>query len=404
MNSSNVSPKFLCFINEHQNDDVNRLRLQWHGRGNDIDIDFAIIQIECRRKCRTKLSNFLQKETFLFPSVVASEQASHQAVARYHADTFGQKGTLLDMTAGLGIDAFSFSKAGMKVVAYEIDEKKSAILRHNSEILRLSNFDVTNGDSVEYIRKEKIYFDIIFIDPARRKENNSRVYNFRDCEPDILSIQDDIQECCGRLLIKGSPLLDITQTLRDIHNVKSVHVVSVEGECKEILIEAGKNGGGVYFKAIDLHKDGHIISELEYAESNLMEYCEFASGIKPGMFLYEPNASVMKLAPWGILTNQFPAIRKLGKDSHLFISECYYEKFPGRILTIEKIITKKDRKSLKGLPANIVTRNYPLTADNLRKILRMKEGSDSFLYGTRIGKEPILILCRKVNPNVNQNR
>ena len=404
MHSPLLTDDLLKFIAEHRNDNTEQLRLKWHGKNPGFDIDFALTQIECRRRCRIKLSRFTADERFLFPTVVASEQASNQSVASYHAETFAQSGSLLDMTAGLGIDAFTFSKKGMKVAAFELDEFKADVLRHNSEIIGLKDFKTVSGDSVEALNNNNESYDIIYIDPARRKGNNERAYNFKDCQPDILTLQNDLLERCEKLLIKGSPLLDVTQTVRDIREIKSIHVVSVENECKEVLIEAGKNMNAIKYVAVDLNKDGKIISKLEFLGNDTGKACDYSCEFTPGLYLYEPNASVMKLAPWAILSDRYPGLKKLGKDSHLFISDSRFDDFPGRVLKIDKTINKKDRKTLKGFPANVVTRNYPLSADNLRKKLGVREGTDSFIYGTRIGKDPILLLCERCRNDDNQNR
>lgn len=409
------SPEFFSFISKNSNQDPIKLRLSLYKKDSSIDMDFALTQIVCRQKSSRKLSKFIKNEKFLFPSTLSAEQATHQAVATFHSTLLGnQNGSLLDMTAGLGIDVLTMSDNTTEATAIELDPLKAEILKYNAALLGKTNLEVVNGDSAAWILGNDRIFDTIFIDPARRKEDNSRAYNFHDCLPDIVKLQDSLIYKTSRLLIKASPLLDISQTLKDIKNVTSIRVVCVQGECKEILIEASKPQDSlpstpILYEAIDLNEDGKIISYFGYTREkknyNITQEVKdelinksypLEADIKRGNYLYEPNAAVMKLAPWAELCVKFPKVKKLAQSSHLFISSELYPDFPGRILIIEKPIEKKDRKAIKGLPVNVVVRNYPLTVSELRKKLGVKEGTDLFLYGTTLSK-PLLILSRKLS-------
>ncbi len=413
-----LSPEFFDFIASHINGDPIKLRLSLHDKATNFDVDFALTQIESRKKCSRKLKNFIQNKKFLFPSTLSAEQASHQAVAQFHASLLSDC-TLLDMTAGLGIDAMTMAENASEAVAIELDPLKAATLKYDSELLGKRNLEVINADSVDWLEKSDRRFDIIFIDPARRKEDNSRAYNFHDCLPDIIALQDSLLNRSKHLIIKASPLLDVTQTLKDIRNVTAIRALCVQGECKEILVEASRHDNTsanlsltpILYEAIDLNEAGAIISrfsyssqpespapapetEPSYASETLPSYAS-ESDLSNGSYLYEPNAAVMKLAPWKELSTKFPSLKKLAPSSHLFTSPELYPEFPGRVLRIERVIEKKDRKSLKGLPVNVAVRNYPLSVAELRKTLKVKEGKDHFLYGTTLSK-PILILAERV--------
>lgn len=430
--SQTLNEDFFSFISNHLYDDPVKLRLNMHRKELSFDVSFALTQIESRKKTAKKLKHFIAEDKFLFPTTLSAEQASHQAVAKYHAmlisgiKGFGiihetvidsdlnnfpedpgvlnsgpHNGSLLDMTAGLGIDAMTMSDNANETIAIELDTLKADILKYNSSLLGKKNITVVNDDSVEWINRFSGFFDTIFIDPARRKEDNSRVYNFHDCIPDILNLQDSLLSRCSRLLIKASPLLDVTQTLKDIRDVKAIRAVCVQGECKEILIEASALPGQLLYEAVDLNEEGEIKSLFRFkkiGDESALSANSFArkEDIEPGNYLYEPNAAVMKLAPWPELGRRFPGIRKLALSSHLFISSELFRDFPGRVLKIEKLIEKKDLKALKGLPVNVAIRNYPLSAVELRKKLGVKEGTDLFLYGTTLFK-PSLILAKKID-------
>lgn len=330
---------------------------------------------------------------FIFPTLLSSEQASHQSIAYYHASLLEKDNNILDMTAGLGIDAISFARKGADVTAIELDKIKCEALQHNIKVEKKNNISVINADSVNWIKQSSYHFDAIFIDPARRGNDKARLYNLHDCSPDVVLLQDEIMSHCKRLLIKASPMLDVSETLRDIKNTSAIHAVCVEGECKEILVEVNPEKKIRSFFAVDLNRSGHVLSQLKYDENDMQKEIIYAQEIHSCHYLYEPNAAVMKLSPWKILSARFPNLKKLAPDSHIFISADLYADFPGRIMRIEKEINKKDRNSLKGIPINIVSRNYPLSADALRKDIGAKEGNDDFLYASRLGKKPILLKC-----------
>ncbi len=401
-----INNDFFDFINKHKADDVSSLILKHRNKETDIDIEFAAVQIKGRQKNSKKLKRFVDYDRFIIPTLLSAEQSSHQAVASYHASLLSHSTTLLDMTAGLGIDVMTMSEKCSDVTAIEIDPLKAAFLTYNFRLLGISNVSVINTDSVEWVKNIDKIFDCIFIDPARRGEDNKRTYNFHDCAPDIISIQPLLIQKCHRLFIKASPLLDITQTLHEISNVSAIRAICVEGECKEILIESVtrkadavdlQDDPPILKEAIDLDNNGKIISIFSYIDSgveSISDYCE-ESDIKTGHYLYEPNAAVMKLSPWKELNLKYKDLKKIAPSSHLFISDKLYDDFPGRKLRIEKLIEKKDRKNLKGLPVNVAVRNYPMSAEDLRKQLGVKEGRNHFIYGTRL-KKPVLILADKI--------
>lgn len=399
MDIQKLPAQFFNFIKSHSNSDTSLLRLKFHNKESEFDMGFALTQIECRKRFGKKLSTFISNDRFLFPSSLAGEQASHEAVAKYHSSLFGSHEKVLDMTAGLGIDSIAIAGNADLVTSCEIDETKAECLRHNISVLGISNLKVINSDSVEIINSRSFdSFDTVFIDPARRDSGNERVYNFHDCQPDILKLQEYILFAGKRLVIKGSPLLDISQTLIDFPSTTAIRSVSVDGECKEILVEAEKRGSLQTIEAVSLDRSGKIIYDFKYTpseESGEVAYAEY-SDIRNGSFLYEPDAGIMKLAPWNILSSRFNGLKKFGKSTHLFVSDSYHKGFPGRIMRIERILEKNDRKNLKGLPVNVATRNYPMSAIELRKKLKVKEGLDSFVYGSRIGDDTILILAERL--------
>lgn len=398
---------FYRFVSDFSKTDPSALRLSCHGKDMGFDTDFAVTQIDCRRRCARKLPGFIAESRFLFPSVVASEQASHESVAKYHASLVGVNMKVLDMTAGLGIDAMSVAMSGNEVTACDIEPRKTEILSHNAEVMSVSGLSVLTCDSIGWLRDSDEFFDIIFVDPARRDVNDRRVYGFHECQPDVIDNMALLRERCGRLIIKASPLLDVSRTIADIPSATAVRAVSVDGECKELLVEVEgdrcqpedgiRTNKGILYEAVCLSGKGGVVAGLSYHDDGRSGGVRYAcmEDVRDGMFLYEPDPSLMKLAPWDVVCDRFPAILKLGASSHLFVSDEFYSGFPGRKLRIGSIIQGKDLKSMNGMEVNVVVRNYPMTPADIRRKYRLKEGKDEFLYATRIGDKPVMMLASR---------
>lgn len=392
-----ISTSIIDFVRRHENDDVNALRLKYTGKifDEDFDLEFALIQIEARRKCKKKIPTLVENPFFIFPSLVSSEQASNEAVARFHASLIPSGASLLDLTAGLGIDDMAFAKVGIKVTSCEIDENKSLMLQHNSKILGLDkNLTVICADSMEYIKTDTHSYDVVFVDPARRDCSGKRVHALSDCQPDILSNMNIIMRHTDHLLVKSSPLLDLSLIINTVSDLYHIYVVCFRGECKEVLIEIRKNEIFTGVTAIDLNWN-HTISEFNCkmptsADSAAIKYAELPSPISY-KYLYEPNAAVMKTGEWVTLQKEFPDLRKADINTHLFLSDTLYEDFPGRVLRIDAIPDKKALKHLKGVQYNVVSRNHPLTAPLLSKKFGIVPGSSQFLYAFRFKGTPLIV-------------
>ncbi|MDE6380440.1 MAG: class I SAM-dependent methyltransferase [Muribaculaceae bacterium] len=395
-----ISEKTIKFIQEHSKDDTNTLRLKYAGKSTmmDIPIEFALLQIESRRKAQKKIPTFIEHPSFIFPDALAAEQASNEAVARYHASLISPESTLLDLTAGLGIDDLTFAMAGINVTACEIDKTKAEALTHNAETLGLgSKISVNNVDSMSYIEECKKHFDVVFSDPARRTTAGKRVHALAECQPDILKAMDRILQITDRLIIKSSPLLDLSLIRNTVDNLCRIHVVCFKGECKEVLIDIQKGKEFEGIKVIDLDMK-RVISHFETHLSPIESKPMLADAPSPACYryLYEPNAGVMKTGAWGELNRQYPDIRKADINSHIFLSDTFFEGFPGRITQIEGIIDKKAMKNLKGKKCNVVARNHPLSATEIAKRYSLKPGDDTYLYAFRYHAKPVGLLARQI--------
>lgn len=397
-----ISDKTMKFIMDHIKDDPNALRLKYSGNSEKmgIPVDFALMQIEARRRTLKKLPTFLDNPYFIFPDSLAAEQASNEAVARFHSTLMKTGSSILDLTAGLGIDDMIFAMNGMTVTACEIDCAKSMALTHNVEIMGLKErLSVINVDSMDYVRECKMKYDVVYSDPARRATTGKRVLALSDCQPDVLTGMNAIMKLSDRLMIKCSPLLDLSFIRETVDNLSHIYVVCLKGECKEVLIDIDreKEFSGVTVVDMDM-KD--TISRFECLSSPIYEegLIRYADNTDPCdyKYLYEPNSGVMKTGAWEDLSQQFPDLWKAECNTHLFFSDTFYEYFPGRILAIDRQLNKKTLKGMKGHKYNIVARNYPLSAQEVAKKYYLNPGDKTYLYAFRYKGKPICLLAESI--------
>lgn len=400
---NNLKESFFDFIEGHAGEDASDLALKYAGHDLGFPLDFAILQISLRKKCSRKLAGFISRRHFLFPDGISSEQASDERVAAYHASLCGSGKRVLDMTAGLGIDAMSIAMHGNRVTSCELDPLKCECLRHNADLLESARLEVINADC-RIILKDISDTDIIFIDPARRNIDKSRAYSFRDCTPDVLDMMDEMRNVARHIFIKASPLLDISAVLTELPDTSRIHLVCARRECKELLVEIdGSEFKGV--KIVDLLDNGEPKSEILFSQSELNDFCPPIASvdeIENGSYLYEPNPGMMKLSCYGVICRKFERLKRISSNTSLYLSRNSHPDFPGRMLRIDSILDKKGCKELKGERYNVAVRNYPLSAAELRKKLKVKEGQDRFIYGFRAGERafPMLVAASIVaGPN-----
>lgn len=403
-NNYELGINFYEYVKNNASADVRQLILSGYGSKTDFPLRFAVTQIECRQKSSRKLSTFTAHPEFLFPSLQAAEQATHQCVASYHAMLVGAGHEVADLTAGLGIDAFILSMHDNYVTALELDSDRANVLRHNANVLGLNKIRIIEDDSIKWLKNRfaRQHFDIIFVDPARRDAYDRRKFLFHDCLPDIVSAWGEIAQSADIIMIKASPLLDIDYALRTFDNVEEIHLVCVKGECKEVLLiirGAGMSGNDdtvaspqIITVDIDDCQDAslHFISRWQCPCSDLGNVTDYLShyDISTGTFIYDPNAAIHKLHCANALCHSFNGLVKFSANTDLYWSADYIDDFPGRKFRIEKIIDNRSMKSLKDSRYEVAVRNYPLTAEQLRKRLGvLPGGNDRFIYGCRVGNK-----------------
>lgn len=423
MTDSNTS----AFISAHRNDDVRKLALS-APRDAGIDIPFALDQIAGWQTACRKLPSWAEVEGVIYPPHLSMEQCSSELTARYKSklmESFINKGEghLVDITGGFGVD-FSFVAQGFRRCTYvEQQERLCEIVRHNLPLLGLPEAETVCGDGSEVIRGMQTDGELaIFVDPARRDVNGKRTFAIADCTPDILGFIDEMAKKASVVMIKLSPMLDWHATVADINahisggnGVREVHIISVGNECKELLIAVStrydsplkvvcvNDNRDFAFLARDIQheSDSDPYDTASQNEANMQDIYPTPSSsvgsIDEASHLYVPNASVMKAGCFTLLSKRF-ALRKVGNNSHLFVGNQTVEGFPGKGYAISAVSTmnKKDlRSALSGIErANIATRNFPLSPEQLRKKLKLKDGGSTFLFATTDSAERhLMFVC-----------
>lgn len=356
----------------------------------NIPVGTLIEQIEGRRKAQTKLPTWYASKGIIYPPKVHLEQTSSETTAQ-HKSTLVAGKTLVDITGGFGIDSYFFAKKFHSVMHFELQPMLSAMVKHNLACLQQKNISCAAGDALEGIKEN--YFDVIYADPSRRNKQKGKVFLLKDCEPNIPKHLDYLLERCNTLLIKTSPMLDISIGLEELSYVHEIHIVAVQNEVKELVWKISKKEKHTpEIHTINFTKKGP--QKLQFTWGQILE--EIID--EPKKYLYEPNAAILKSGGYNVISHTHQ-VSKLHKHSHLYTSTNLL-KFPGRRFEIEKIIpySKKDmRHGIDFDKANITTRNFPESVATLRKKWRLKEGGNRYLFfTTNKNNKKILLICSKI--------
>ena len=390
------------FIDAHVDADVNKLALQ-KSKFKDIDFEFAIQQIHGRQKTRDKLPYLGNVPRFVFPPSLALEQCSSEITAQYKRDVINDifcldarpcVSTVADLTGGFGIDTLSFAQSFQICHYVEPQQSLCDIMAFNSKLLHLDHIQIHQSIMEDFIQKMD-GLDVIYADPSRRDTHGSRVVGLEDCSPNILLYKDLLLRKSCLLMLKLSPMLDIKRALAQLPETCEVHVVAVDGECKELLFLLSKNKTeDVKFVTANLKNDQceqFCFTAREEAEA----LPRYAKEVKK--YLYEPNAAILKAGAFKSLAVRY-GLEKLHPHTHLYTSDTQLETFPGRCFQVVKVLSVKDALQLKNemSKANVSVRNFPLSADELRKKLKLADGGEVYLFGTTIEKDrKVVMLCQK---------
>ena len=391
MNKSILNIDIQDFINKNLNEDPARLIL----KGSpfpEIKIQEIADQIISKRKCEKKLPTWFQTNSIYYPNRINIEQTSSEITADYKA-TLVSGISLVDITGGFGVDCYYFAKKINKVVHCEIAPDLSHIVRYNFKIMRVENVKTATENGLDYLRRDNKRYDWIYADPSRRNDTKGRVFLLEDCSPDIPKNLDLLFEFSDNVLLKISPLLDISATIKALKNTKEIHVVAVNNEVKELLFLLQKN----YTAEITLRTVNIKNKTIEIFDSSSNQKAK-ASYHLPCNYLYEPNAAILKSGLFNEVSSQLN-VYKLHSNSHLYTSENLIE-FPGRRFRIVQSTVFDKKKLLQLIPsgkANITTRNFHQSVAQIRKKTGIKDGGSVYLFfTTNLHNKPVVLICEKV--------
>ncbi|WP_299122670.1 RsmD family RNA methyltransferase [uncultured Winogradskyella sp.] len=392
MNLDILNIEIQEFINANLKSDISNLLLK--GVSFDgIETKSIIEQIEAKKRCEKKLPTWFNAANIYYPNKLNIEQTSSEITAKYKANLVSGK-SLIDLTGGLGVDAYYFSKQIENVIHCEINTELSDIAKHNYKALNVSNITCKNDSGIEVLKELDQHFDWIYIDPSRRDDSKKKVFLISDCTPNVKTFQTLFLKYAKHVMIKTSPLLDISATLSDLKHTKEIHVVALNNEVKELLWVLERNyEGNVIIKTVNLQKDK--IQNFEFHFEN--ETITNPNYSEPLTYLYEPNSAILKAGAFNSISEQLE-LNKLHKHSHLYTSDVLVD-FPGRRFKIEKKLAfnKKAFAKEKISKANVTTRNFPLTVGDIRKKLKIKDGGSVYVFFTTdLNDEKIILVCSKI--------
>ncbi len=395
-----MTKEFIDFIKTHEDEDTARLLLS-SARYPAIDMPLVVQQIEGRRTAREKWPSLLAYDDFLYPPRLNREQASSEATARYKADLTVGSNIAADLTGGMGIDSMILARSIEEIHYIEQNGQLCDIMRHNCIALGKGNVDVHQDDSLKWLKNEKRFFDLLYIDPSRRDAAGQRTVAFENCQPDILeNLPLLMSRCTNTLMIKASPMIDINIATKQLKIVNEVHIVAVRGECKEVLFLCR---GGLHRSDTEACKEPVI--NCVNIKNNDISYFQFTQSEEQGSegrycttlgkYLYEPDATLMKGGPFKLLCQRYN-LSQLARNTHLFTGNELLPHFPGRKFSViaEVGLTRKEvRTWIPDGRVHVVTRNYPVASAELQHRLGLKEGGSLFIIATTVGSRKTGFIC-----------
>lgn len=404
-----VSTPTLDFIRQHQKDDVRQLAFLG-SKYPEVDMPFALDQIRGRQMAAAKLPKWAATEGIVYPPHISMEQCSSEPTALYKAalavrvlGSGAQGASFIDLTGGFGVD-FSYIAAALGGDATYVERQAHLceMARNNFGCLELNEAKVVCGDGIEVLHELKSA-DLIFIDPARRDDVGRKVVGLADCTPNVLTLKQEMLAKARYVLVKLSPMLDWHKAVADLGDVREVHIVAVANECKELLLllsseplPDGAEGVRVYCA-----NDGEcFVWDMQDAPARIARVSLPLDVAASPLNLYEPYSVLMKAGCFAALSDRY-GVEMLGRNSHLFVGHRLVADFPGRKFLVKSCTTLNKRElkqSLRGVDnANIAVRNFPMSVQELRKRLKLKDGGKTYLFATTLENgEHVLFVTEKV--------
>ena len=368
------------FISENLKSDLHSLLLK-KSPFPEVSMQEIVQQIKGRKVAEKKFP-FLKKEGIVFPPNLSLEQSSSEATGKYKSGLVSGK-NMVDLTSGFGIDAYFFSQNFDEVMLVEQNPALIEIVENNWNILgRKAKF--INENLEDFLNKNTDRFDLIYLDPARRDENKNKVFLLEDLSPNLLEIQDEIVEISDKILIKLSPLIDISYLISTLKNIAEIHIVTVKNDVKEllVLIDSKQKSERIKISCVNLETEEPTF-EFYFDEMNLAKP-DFGES---GNFLLIPNNALLKTGAFNLVSERF-GLKKLHPNTHLYFADEIVENFPGRVLEVQKIETKD---LAKGEKFNIISKNYPLKPEEIKKKYKLKDGGNQYLIFTHTNSGKIIL-------------
>ena len=406
MNPAILDEAVQHFINTHLKDDVHKLAMSSSPFAH-VSAQELAGQILAKRRSEKKLPSWFNASGIYYPPMISIEQCSSEKTAAYKSSLI-EGDHVLDLTGGFGVDCFAFSKKAKKVTHCELIPELSMIAAHNARQLQVSNMEFLNTDGLSFLANTTENFGTIYIDPARRGKSG-KVFMLKDCSPNVVEHLDLLLSKAKRLIIKTSPLLDLSAGIDELKHVAEVQIISVKNECKELLfiLDTGSNNPHPKITSVTINAQikkvsfdrssrnsephiDHVTTESnEQANLQLKSDLQIDTSIPWGQaknnhkrYLYEPDVALLKSGAFNTIGEMFK-LKKLDVQSHLYISDQINPEFPGRIFQLSETLTKKELKKQKDLFGNVIVRNYPAKPEDLIKAFKIKPSQDEFLIFTR---------------------
>ncbi|WP_026775158.1 class I SAM-dependent methyltransferase [Polaribacter sp. Hel_I_88] len=395
MNFDILNDDVQQFICDNLNSEITKLILKGSPFGN-ISIQELANQLVAKQKSTKKLPTWFSSDKIYYPAKISIEQTSSEITANYKS-TIISGDAIIDITGGFGVDCYYFSRQFKKVIHCEINEELSKIVKHNYQQLNIQNIHTFCGNGFDYLKGADQVFDCIYIDPSRRDDVKGKVFMLKDCQPYIPPKIDFFFTKANQILIKVSPILDLKNTIRELQNVKEIHIVALHNEVKEVLFLLEKSyTNPIQIKTINILKSENQIFDFIFDEDIYSSYSE------PLSYLYEPNVAILKSGGFHQISRKL-SVYKLHQHSHVYTSKKLIN-FPGRAFKIEQVIPYDKKKLKKLLPdnkANITTRNFPKTVAQIRKETKIKDGGNTYIFFTTdVNNNAKLVICKKADKKV----
>lgn len=393
INQNLLLPGVQAFMFEHVQTDVAKLALEkWQFEGvSKIEV---LQQIAAKQKAKQKLPTWYKTPNILYPSNISVEQTSSEVTAAYKSSLVsGQK--MLDLTAGFGVDAYYFSNYFEEVICTEQQAELLQISEHNARIFKKNNLKFITTDGVSFLENTTLFFDLIYLDPSRRNAQKQKVFLLEDCQPNIINILDLCLKKAPKILIKLSPMVDLDYLFKTLQGIQNIYIVSYQNEVKELLLEIVHQPQNQTIHAVELSKNQETISTWQVNKIS-QETVNYAL---PQKFLYDPWACLTKTGKTDCYAAQ-NNLQKLHPNTNLYTSNSLNESFFGRVFQVTAVLDYNKnnlKKQLQNSKASVVSKNFPLKSEQLRKNLNLLEDDQIFyFFVTALNQQKIVVLCKRL--------